>query len=57
MNAAELRHTMHAIGCPTEQRLADRIGVTRSCVSRWVCGRPIPRYIAMLLRLLEREAT
>jgi len=60
MNSAmppdELRQTMRFIGCPTQQSLADRIGVSRSTVGSWNTGLTgVPRHIALLLRLLKEE--
>jgi transcriptional regulator with XRE-family HTH domain len=57
MSPDELKHTMRYIGCASQQRLADRIGVSRSAVWSWCTGRVgVPRHIAMLLRLLAEAA-
>jgi transcriptional regulator with XRE-family HTH domain len=53
MEPDELRSVMRKLGCRTQQSLGDRIGVVRSTVGGWLCGKcAVPRHIAMLLRLL-----
>lgn len=53
MSPSELRAAMRALGHPTQQDLADAIGVSRSAVSLWLEGKVgVPRPVAMLLRML-----
>jgi predicted transcriptional regulator len=53
MSPEELRAAMRALGCRTQNDVANAIGVSRSAVSLWLDGKVgVPRPVAMLLRML-----